>query len=127
MNIGLYNTIKELFSSTTGKIGLTLFSGMVAISFWAIVSNPLDFGTTLWNNPQAWADNPKNVPPVWSKIFTNTPSVDHMILTLSEPTRTLETTRGVEKEFAFDINYSFEDRGRCSQDSNLFQYQSIFE
>lgn len=110
MNTGLSNTIKELFSSTTGKIGLTLFSGMVVISFWAILSNPLDFGTTLWNNPQAWADNPKNVPPTWSKIFTNSPPVDHMVLTLSEPTGTLETTRGIEKEFAFDINYSFDDQ-----------------
>ncbi len=73
----------------------------------------MDFGTKLWNNPSAWADNPKNVPPSWSKVFQGTNPVEHTIFSSSEPNR-IDYSNGQREEiyefifdFPFDTTPSF--------------------
>ena len=109
MRGGLRDALKELLSSTTGKVGVTFFLVMVVVSLYALIANPLDFGTRLWNNPSVWADNPKNVPPSWTGIFQGSRQVDHTVFESSEPTEVRNTTRGVERVYTFDLDYTFDE------------------
>ena len=104
MTGALGNTLKELLSSTTGKTGVAFLITMVAISVFALTTNPLDFGVRLWNNPSEWADNPKNVPPGWIGG-----GVKHTVFEATEPTEVRQTARGVESVYAFDLDYNYDD------------------
>lgn len=109
MRRGLRSALKEILSSTTGKAGVIFFLAMVAISVYALITNPLDFGTRLWNNPAVWADNPKNVPPYWTGLFEGSRRVDHTVFEALEPTKRLITKRGVENVYTFDLDYTFDE------------------
>ncbi|MDA0988271.1 MAG: ABC transporter permease [Chloroflexi bacterium] len=109
MRGGLQTALTELLSSTTGKVGVTFFLVMLLISLYAIITNPLDFGTRLWNNPAAWADNPKNVPPAWTGIFEGSRRVNHTVFEASEPTEVRNTTRGIESVYTFNVDYTFDE------------------
>jgi peptide/nickel transport system permease protein len=109
MRGGLRTTLRELLTSLTGKVGVAFFLVMLGVSAYALIANPLDFGTKLWNNPSVWADNPKNVPPVWTGLFSSVRRVDHTVLEASEPTEVRETTRGVEKLYTFDLDYRYDE------------------
>ena len=109
MSGGLRSALKELLSSTTGRAGVTFFIVMATISVYALIANPLDFGTRLWNNPAVWADNPKNVPPSWTGIFSGSRRVDHTVFEASEPTEVRNTTRGIEKVYTFNLDYTFDE------------------
>ena len=104
MTGALGNTLKELLSSTTGKTGVAFLITMIGISIFALTTNPLDFGTRFWNNPSAWADNPKNVPPVWLGG-----GVKHTVFEATEPTEVRQTSRGVESLYVFDLDYGYDD------------------
>ena len=109
MRGGLRTALTELLSSTTGKVGVTFFLVMLLISLYAIITNPLDFGSRLWNNPAAWADNPKNVPPVWTGVFEGSRRVNHTVFEASEPTDVRNTTRGTESVYTFNLDYTFDE------------------
>ena len=109
MRGGLRNTLKELLSSTTGKTGVAFFLIMVVVSLYALIANPLDFGTRLWNNPSVWADNPKSVPPSWTGIFRGSKRVDHTVFEASEPGSVRKTARGIERVYTFDLDYTFDE------------------
>ena len=106
MSEGLRGALRELLTSTTGKVGVAFFLVMALISLYALISNPLDFGDRLWNNPAVWADNPKNVPPVWTGVFRESESVPHTVFTALEASETRDTDRGVERTYAFNLDYA---------------------
>ncbi len=108
MREGLRNTLKELLTSTTGKAGVTFFLVMLGVSAYAIITNPVDFGNRFWNNPTVWADNPKNVPPIWTGIFSGFQSVRHTVFEASEPTEERDTPRGTEMVYTFNLDYTFD-------------------
>ena len=109
MTEGFRNTLKELLSSTTGKVGVTFFLVMLGVSVYALIANPLDFGNRFWNNPTVWADNPKNVPPFWVSIFSNYKRADHTVFETSEPTELFYTNRGIERVYTFNLDYNFDE------------------
>jgi peptide/nickel transport system permease protein len=109
MRGGLRNTLKELLFSTTGKTGVAFFLVLVVVSLYALIANPLDFGPRLWNNPAVWADNPKNVPPAWTGIFPGSRRVDHTVFEASEPMEVRNTTRGIERVYTFNLDYTFDE------------------
>ncbi len=102
-------TLSELLTSTTGKVGVAFLAVMVLISIYALTANPVDFGDRLWNNPAAWADNPKNVPPAWTGLFQSTRPVTHSVLEATEPTETRESTRFVERVYALDLDFPYDE------------------
>jgi peptide/nickel transport system permease protein len=48
-----------------GRVGVALIALLALLSVVVLLTMPLDFGR-VWNDPSAWADLPKAVPPVWS-------------------------------------------------------------
>ena len=45
------DNLNEFFSSTSGKAGSALLLIFLIISTFVVFTYPLDFGTTVWNNP----------------------------------------------------------------------------
>ena len=78
---------KILLSSKVGKAGVAFFLLLVAVSLYVIMTYPMDFGPRLWNNPAVWADNPPNVPPAWTNIFSQTKQVAHTTFKATEPSQ----------------------------------------
>ena len=109
MRSGFRDALKELLSSITGRVGLGFFIVMVAVSLYALIANPLDFGTRFWNNPAIWSDNPKNVPPVWTNLLGKDGGVKHTVFEASEATEVTQTTRGVDHVYTFDLDYTYNE------------------
>ena len=63
-----------LISSGSGRAGLALFAVMLLVSMWVLIAYPANFGSALWSNPAYWANNPRNVPPVWASRLTGQPA-----------------------------------------------------
>ncbi|MBI4339381.1 MAG: ABC transporter permease [Chloroflexi bacterium] len=62
--------VGALLATGSGRVGAVLLVVLVAVSLFVLVRFPLDFGPRRWNNPEAWADNPKAVPPVWTLLWS---------------------------------------------------------
>ncbi len=52
-----------------GRVGVALIALLALLSVGVLLTMPLDFGR-VWNDPSAWADLPKAVPPVWSAFLS---------------------------------------------------------
>lgn len=94
-----------LLGTTTGKLGVALLSGLVAISVLVLVTYPLDFGTKYWNNPSYWAEHPRAVPPSWISYLTDLKEVQHTILETDGPT----SIAGTVKTYEFRVSYDFDE------------------
>ena len=84
MNKKSKDSINEFLSSTSGKLGSALLIIFFIISFFVILTYPLDFGTTIWSNPSYWSDYPKSAPPTWTALLGST-GVKHQVIEISEP------------------------------------------
>jgi len=96
----------NILSSTTGKIGFFLLTFMFLISVFALLSNPLDFGTRIWNNPIVWSDNPKNAPPSWSVLFSQDAGPGHRVFDLYNPIQSVQYQNTFETTYSVDFDYN---------------------
>ena len=78
------DNLNEFFSSTSGKAGSALLLIFLIISTFVVFTYPLDFGTTVWNNPAYWSDYPKSAPPSWTALF-NDDEFEHQIIEFTSP------------------------------------------
>ncbi|MCX8200793.1 MAG: ABC transporter permease [Candidatus Caldarchaeum sp.] len=99
MGLAWENSWRVFWSSNVSKAGVFLLAAMVAISLYVVSTYPLDFGTRYWNNPSYWADNPKEVPPEWTNLFTARPAPTHITVSIKDVGETFEKS----------FNYFFED------------------
>ena len=51
--------LRIVLRSGSGRLGLAMLAVLVFVSVMVPFFYPLDFGLRFWNNPIAWADNPK--------------------------------------------------------------------
>jgi len=100
---------KVLMSSKSGRTGAAFFIMMVVVSLYVIVAFPMDFGSRLWNNPAEWADNPKSVPPVWTKYFSDTDKVTHTIFNAEEPSASETASGQTFQSYSFEIDYNYDE------------------
>jgi peptide/nickel transport system permease protein len=101
--------IKILLSSKVGKTGVASFRLLVAVSLYVIIAYPMDFGSRLWNNPAVWADNPKNVPPAWTNIFSQSKQVAHTAFKATEPSQVTAGTNETTIFYSFALNYDYDE------------------
>ena len=64
MGITLGEFTKLYIKSTLGKVSLTFFAILIAMSIYALIIIPPNFGF-MWNTPSYWTLYPKNAPPAW--------------------------------------------------------------
>ncbi len=94
---------RVLLGSWSGRAGVAMFAGLLAISLWVLLTYPPAFGATRWSNPAYWADNPRNAPPTWTARFGG--GLAHTVETLDAPTETTEIAAGRVLTFAFPLAY----------------------
>jgi peptide/nickel transport system permease protein len=101
--------IKILLASKTGKVGVAFFLILVFVSLYVVIAYPLDFGPRLWNNPAVWADNPKNVPPAWTNIFSAEQKVTHTTLETDAPDEVIPRESGSNLIYYFTLDYDYDE------------------
>jgi peptide/nickel transport system permease protein len=77
--------LRELLATRPGKLGAALLLVLGALSVWVVATYPLDYGPRRWNDPQAWADEPKAAPPAWTNLFGGRRRAEHRSLTATTP------------------------------------------
>lgn len=102
------NAIRELLTSGSGKVGVILLLIQVIISLYVVATFPSNFGPRTWNNPAAWADYPKAVPPAWVNFFDHR-KVDHTILEGTAPNMILKGDGTETRLYVFTVNYLFNE------------------
>ena len=95
--------IREVLSSTAGKVGVTLAVVLVVASFLVVLILPWDFGTSRWSNPAVWADYPTAVPPAWTALLTSDEPVEHQIIEATDPSDSTE--RDSARVDVYDLVY----------------------
>ncbi|MDV2989228.1 MAG: ABC transporter permease [Dehalogenimonas sp.] len=101
--------LKALLSSWVGRIGAGFLAFMIIISFYVVLTYPLDFGTRIWNNPAYWADYPQSVPPAWSNAFSSDDQVVHKVFTADNPGNVVIDGSARYLVYRFRYDYSFEN------------------
>ncbi len=91
--------IAELWKSGPGRAGLILLVALTLASIAVLCTYPASFGPKIWSNPALWADAPRSAPPVWTNLFRRDKSVEHRLLRLVKPTRTVSTDAGLELHY----------------------------
>jgi peptide/nickel transport system permease protein len=101
----LRGALKLLVSTGSGKLGVALFTVMLAVSAYVLLTYPIDFGRARWSNPAYWADYPKAAPPVWT-TWLGKDAFKHTITTQTTPSSV--TQRGAAEVRSFDFPVSVE-------------------
>ncbi len=108
MNKKSKDSINEFLSSTSGKLGSALLIIFFIISFFVILTYPLDFGTTIWSNPSYWSDYPKSAPPTWTALLGST-GVKHQVIEISEPDEIIDIGSQQQIIYRYKVNYNSDD------------------
>ena len=106
--MSLRTAIGVLLRSGSGRVGVALLLLLVGASFYVLATYPLDYGSQKWNNPVVWADNPKAVPPAWTKLFTGRRRVTHTVLEAGAPTE-VAAGEGEERVYRLKLPYNFDE------------------
>jgi peptide/nickel transport system permease protein len=101
--------LRTLLSSWVGRIGAAFLGLMLLVSVFVVVTYPLDFGKSVWNNPVYWADYPQSVPPAWTNVFSGESKVEHTIFTADEPNDIVADGADRYLVYQFDLDYSFDE------------------
>ena len=107
MNTRFRDALKIMLSSGTGKAGITLLAGLIAISAYVLITYPLDFGDTQWSAPLVWANNPKAVPPAWTNLFGGDDRVVHTTLTTTAPDETDQIGAAYVRRYRLPLDFRF--------------------
>tara|TARA_B100000315_G_scaffold259521_1_gene315906 strand:- start:1390 stop:2700 length:1311 start_codon:yes stop_codon:yes gene_type:complete len=69
----------------------------------------MDFGPRSWNSPTVWADNPKNVSPAWTNIFSQTKQVAHTNFKATEPNQVTIGTNETTFFYTSKLSYDYDE------------------
>ena len=96
--------LRVVLRSGSGRLGIGLLAVLVFVSVLVPFFYPLDFGLRFWNNPIAWADNPKAVPPAWTDL-TGNQAPRHRVFDAETPTQTIETGSATTRLYSFTFSH----------------------
>lgn len=83
----LRRLVSLALSYKMGKAGAAMLLVMLVLSAIALLTLPLNYGTSVWTNAGHWTDTPRMVPPAWYRTFD--PSlVPQDAMSLNDPTST---------------------------------------
>ncbi len=103
MSILSRENFRIFFSTWSGRVGLSLLIVLSATSIYTLIYIPVPEVSTHWNDPQYWADYPKNAPPVWVNPFLDRKLLETQVF----QERNIEVVgRGRVAEFF--INYQYD-------------------
>ena len=95
-----------LLRSGAGRLGALFLAILLLASVFVLLRFPLDFGSSRWNNPLEWSDNPKAVPPAWTSLFKGDDAVPHTVFLASEPDSVAPA--GATQVRTYTLTYDFD-------------------
>ena len=98
--------LRELFATWPGKLGVGLLALLIAVSAYALIRFPLDWGDTRWSNPAVWADNPRSAPPVWATLLTSRDDVRHRELETDAPSQVEPAGEGQTVRYSLPLEFT---------------------
>ena len=99
--------LRVVLRSGSGRVGLAMLAVLVFISVMVPFFYPLDFGLRFWNNPIAWADNPKAVPPAWTNLAGNQ-APRHRVFDAETPAQEIVTGPATTRLYSFTFDHEAE-------------------
>ena len=99
-------SLREFWRSWSSRVGVCFLAFMISISVYVALTYPWDFGLRIWNNPSYWADNPKAVPPDWSRLFVDANPPPHMVWELRKPSEVVEA--GAERIWTYIVGLEYD-------------------
>ncbi len=99
--------LRVVLRSGSGRMGIGLLAVLVFVSLLVPFFYPLDFGLRFWNNPIAWADNPKAAPPAWTNLVGDQ-APRHRVFDAETPTQTVETGPAATRLYSFTFDHESE-------------------
>ena len=95
-------------TSGSGRAGLALFALMLLVSFWVLISYPLNFGSARWSNPAYWANNPRNAPPIWSSVLSGQAAVPQTVVDVAQPVETKTIPAGEVRLYQAPLSFTYD-------------------
>ncbi len=96
-------SFRELWSYTSGKVGLVLLVIFIATSLYALIVMPTNY-RTIWTDARYWRTNPQAAPPSWVSFF-GVKLAPHFDTHLSEPSNAQQGRTFVyETTYVLDVN-----------------------
>ena len=100
--------LRVVLRSGSGRLGAGMLVVLVLVSVAVPFFYPLDFGLRFWNNPIAWADNPKAVPPAWTALFSDE-APRHRVFVADEPSQVIDSAAAQTRIYSFPFDYQAEE------------------
>ncbi|MEM2846984.1 MAG: ABC transporter permease [Nitrososphaerota archaeon] len=101
--------LRIFFSSWVSKIGIALLVILLIFSIYALAAFPPEYGKLVWNNPKAWENYPKSVPPSWVNLFAESKYFEHKILESREPVTFRSPDGAIKMIYYFDLDYDADE------------------
>ncbi|HEX5992676.1 MAG TPA: ABC transporter permease [Thermomicrobiales bacterium] len=95
-------------TSGSGRAGLVLFTLMLLISLWVLLSYPLDFGSARWSNPAYWGNNPRHAPPIWSTFLSGQAAFPQTVVDVEQPAETTTIPAGEVRLYQAPIAFTYD-------------------
>ncbi|MEM1951965.1 MAG: ABC transporter permease [Candidatus Caldarchaeum sp.] len=95
---------KIFWSYGRSKAGVFLLVFFIAVSLYVVATYSPEYSRLIWNNPAAWEEYPKSVPPVWTNFFSPITRLENTILTTGSPR---VTTMGSDRIYTWTIRYNY--------------------
>ena len=96
--------LRVVLKSGSGRLGIGLLAVLVFVSMLVPFFYPLDFGLRFWNNPIAWADNPKAAPPAWTNLVGDQ-APRHRVFDAETPTQEIPTGPATTRLYSFTFDH----------------------
>ncbi len=101
--------LRVFLATFPGKAGVVLMVILIALSIYAAVRFPLDWGRNEWSNPAQWADNPKAAPPAWSNLFPGTSRLRTTKLKAATPAEVTPSGSGEVRTYRLPLTFDHDD------------------
>ncbi|MEM4381032.1 MAG: ABC transporter permease [Candidatus Caldarchaeum sp.] len=98
------DSFKIFWSYGRSKAGVFMLILFIAVSVYVIARYSPEYSRLVWNNPAAWEEYPKSVPPVWTNYFSPITRLENTILTAGLPR---VTTVGPERIYTWNVRYNY--------------------
>ncbi|MBI2172153.1 MAG: ABC transporter permease [Chloroflexi bacterium] len=97
---------RVVLSTGSGRVGAVFLAALALVSLFVLVRFPLDFGSTRWNNPAVWADNPKAAAPAWTRLWAGDGAVGHAVFEAAQPSTRGLLGEGEQRDYVFTYDYT---------------------
>ncbi|MCX8201126.1 MAG: hypothetical protein N3H84_03375, partial [Candidatus Caldarchaeum sp.] len=98
------DSFKFFWSFGKSKVGVTLLAIFIIISVYVVFTYSPEYSRLIWNNPAAWEEYPKSVPPAWTSYFASKTPLETVFLSTDRPR---VETMGTDRIYSWSLRYNY--------------------